>query len=63
MCRVETGAWKYLRHACDMAINEQAIVVCYGRPGVGKTRCLLEYVVQKMSTVHIQALCSRNTTP
>jgi hypothetical protein len=22
---VETGAWKYLRHACDTAINEQAI--------------------------------------
>ncbi len=21
---VETGAWKYLRHACDTAINEQA---------------------------------------
>jgi ABC-type lipoprotein export system ATPase subunit len=36
------GAGKYLRHACDMAINEQAIVVCHGRSGVGKTRCLLE---------------------
>jgi DNA transposition AAA+ family ATPase len=60
---VETGAWKYLRPACDTAMNEQAIVVCYSRPGVGKTRCLLEYVVQKMSTVPIQVLCSRNTTP
>jgi DNA transposition AAA+ family ATPase len=60
---VETSAWKYLRHACDTAINEQAIVVCYGRPGVGKTRCILEYVVQKMSTVPVQVLCSRNTTP
>jgi hypothetical protein len=47
---VETSAWKYLRHACDTAINEQAIVVCYGRPGVGKTRCLLEYVVQIAGT-------------
>ena len=46
---VETSAWKYLRHACDTAINEQAIVVCYGRPGVGKTRCLLEYVVMRSS--------------
>jgi DNA transposition AAA+ family ATPase len=60
---VETGTWKYLQHACDTAINENALVVCYGRPGVGKTRCLMEYVVQQMTTVPVQVLCSRNTTP
>lgn len=60
---VETGTWKYLQHACDTAINENALVVCYGRPGIGKTRCLMEYVVQQMTTVPAQVLCSRNTTP
>src|SRR5262245_42646448 len=30
---IETGAWKCLQHACDTAINENTVVVCYGRPG------------------------------
>jgi len=60
---VETEAWKYLQHACDTAINENAIVVVYGRPGVGKTRCLLEYASRRMATLPISVICSPNTTP
>jgi DNA transposition AAA+ family ATPase len=59
---LETSAWKYLQHACDTAINENAIVVVYGRPGVGKTRCLLEYVARQMATQPISVMCSSNTT-
>ena len=59
----ETSAWKYLQHACDTAINENAIVVAYGRPGVGKTRCLLEYIARRMAMQPISILCSPNTTP
>jgi DNA transposition AAA+ family ATPase len=58
----ETGAWKYLQHACDTAINENAIVVIYGRPGVGKTRCLLEYAGRRLAVLPISLLCSPNTT-
>lgn len=60
---IETAAWKYLQHACDTAINENAIVVIYGRPGVGKTRCLMEYVSRRMSALPISIMCSPNTTP
>jgi len=60
---VETGAWKYLQHACDTAINENAIVVVYGRPGVGKTRCLMEYALRRIETQPISIMCSPNTTP
>jgi DNA transposition AAA+ family ATPase len=59
---VETSAWKHLQHACDTAINENAIVVVYGRPGVGKTRCLMEYVSRRMATIPISIVCSPNTT-
>ena len=60
---VETGTWKYLQHACDTAINENAIVVVYGRPGVGKTRGLMEYASRRMTSQPISILCSPNTTP
>lgn len=60
---LETRTWKYLRHACETALNENAIVVAYGQPGVGKTRCLLEYVLQEMTSIPVQVLCSRNISP
>jgi DNA transposition AAA+ family ATPase len=59
---VETGAWKYLQHACDTALNENAVVVVYGRPGVGKTRCLLEYAARRMATLPVSVTCSPNIT-
>ena len=60
---IETGTWKYLQHACDTAINENAIVVIYGRPGVGKTRCLMEYAARRMTALLVSLMCSPNTTP
>ena len=46
-----------------MAINENVIVVIYGRPGIGKSRCLTESALQKMRTAPVTVLCSRNITP
>lgn len=59
---IETRSWKQLQHACKTAIEENVIVVVYGRPGVGKTRCLQEFAVEKMTTMPIKILCSANTT-
>ena len=60
---VETRTWFQLQRACHVAINENVIVIVYGKPGVGKTRCLLEFAVKKMSTAPLTILCSRNVTP
>lgn len=59
---IETRSWSQLRHACNTAIDESAIVVVYGKPGVGKSRCLREYSTAKMSTMPIEILCSANIT-
>lgn len=59
---IETRAWAQLQHACSTAINENVIVVAYGKPGVGKTRCITEYAVRKMTTLPISILCSANIT-
>lgn len=59
---VETGAWRQLRQACEVAIRENVIVVIYGKPGVGKSRCLMEYAVRGMKTAPLSVLCSRNIT-
>ncbi len=59
----QTRVWEQMVQACDVAINENVIVVVYGRPGVGKSRCLTEYALQRMRTAPIMALCSRNVTP
>lgn len=60
---VETRTYFRLQQACATAINENVIVVVYGKPGVGKTRCLTEFATSKMkSTMPIQVLCSRNIT-
>ena len=52
-----------MARACDVAINENVSVIVYGRPGVGKSRCLTEYALQKMCTAPVMVLCSRNVTP
>lgn len=59
---VETTTWKQLRHACSIAIRENVIVVVYGKPGIGKSRGLMEYSVKEMTSQPILILCSRNIT-
>ena len=59
---VQTQSWKQLQTACTTAIEENAIVVVYGKPGVGKTRCLREYSVNNLNALAIEILCSRNIT-
>ncbi|MDQ3753618.1 MAG: ATP-binding protein [Acidobacteriota bacterium] len=58
-----TRVWEQVGQACDVAINENVIVVVYGRPGIGKSHCLTEYALPKMRTAPITVLCSRNITP
>jgi DNA transposition AAA+ family ATPase len=57
---VETYTWSQLQHACTAAIRENIIVVVYGKPGVGKSRCLREYTLGCMRTAPVTILCSRN---
>ncbi len=59
---VNTRAWHQFQHACATAINENVIVVVYSKPGVGKSRCLNEYSVHKMTTAGLTILCSANIT-
>lgn len=59
---VVTRAWEQLQQACATAITENVIVVVYGKPGVGKTRCLLEFAAKKMTTAPVNILCSANVT-
>jgi DNA transposition AAA+ family ATPase len=59
---VETRAWHQFLHACHTAISENAIIVVYAEPGFGKTRCLQQFTVEKMSTMPISILCSANIT-
>jgi DNA transposition AAA+ family ATPase len=60
---VETRSWLQFQHACATAIGENVIVVVYGKPGLGKSRCLMEFSVRKMSTSPVVILCSANITP
>ena len=46
---VATRTWRQLEQACATAIDERSIVVIYGRPGVGKSRCLMEYSIRAMA--------------
>lgn len=59
---LETRTWIQIQTACNTAIQRNAIVVVYGKPGVGKTRCLLEYVKRNIITAPIPLLCTPNTT-
>jgi DNA transposition AAA+ family ATPase len=60
---VKTRTYVQLVQACATAIKENVIVVVYGKPGVGKTRGMLEFLTaQTNSTMPVQILCSANTT-
>lgn len=59
---VETRSWMQIQQACTTAISENVIVVVYGKPGVGKSRCLTEFAIRKMSTSPVHVLCSANVT-
>jgi DNA transposition AAA+ family ATPase len=59
---VETRSWLQLQQACATAISENVIVVVYGAPGVGKSRCLTEFATRKLTTAPISVLCSANVT-
>jgi DNA transposition AAA+ family ATPase len=59
---VETRSWMQLQQACMTAINENVIVVVYGKPGVGKSRCLAEFSLRKMTTAPLLVECSINIT-
>jgi DNA transposition AAA+ family ATPase len=50
-------AWSQFSAACRKAIDERTIVVVYGPPGVGKSRCKLEYLTAN-ATMPIDVLCS-----
>jgi DNA transposition AAA+ family ATPase len=60
---METRAWKHFKQACSIAIDENVIVVVYGKPGIGKSRGLAEFAVREMTTAAAMILCSRNITP
>jgi DNA transposition AAA+ family ATPase len=59
---IETRTWVQVQNACRTAIKGNAIVVIYGKPGIGKTRCLLEFTKRNLVTAPIVLLCSRNIT-
>lgn len=59
---VETRSWIQVQQACNTAINENVIVVVYGKPGTGKSRSLTEFAVRKMTTAPVIVLCSANIT-
>lgn len=60
---VHTRTYTQLLQACATAIKENVIVVVYGKPGVGKSRGLLEFLTaQTNSTMPVQVLCSANIT-
>lgn len=60
---LETRLWQQFQYLCKTAIEEKAIVIGYGKPGVGKSRALQQYKTEKMTTMPIEILCSRNITP
>lgn len=57
---VKTDTWFRLQSACQTAVHNRVIVVVYGRPGVGKSRCLAEFALQRLITYPVLILCSRN---
>jgi DNA transposition AAA+ family ATPase len=59
---IETRNWMQFQHAAKTAIEERVIVVVYGEPGVGKSRCKLEFSNTQLTTRPIEILCSANIT-
>lgn len=59
---VKTRTFTVLQQAIQTAIRRNVIVVAYGPPGVGKTKCLTEFSVSNLQTPPISILCSMNIT-
>ncbi|HYP29381.1 MAG TPA: AAA family ATPase [Blastocatellia bacterium] len=59
---IEDRAWLQFQTACKVAIESNLIVIIYGTPGIGKTRCMREYSVRKMTTAPVMIMCSPNVT-
>jgi DNA transposition AAA+ family ATPase len=59
---LETIAYRRFCNAWDAAVKENAIIVAYGDPGVGKTFNIAQLKVRRMTTMPISILCSRNVT-
>jgi len=59
---IETRSSKQFQHACKTAIDENVIVVVWAKPGVGKSRCMLEFSNESMKTRPVSILCSANIT-
>lgn len=59
---IETRTWQQFQHACKTALEENAIVIVYAKPGTGKTRARQEYSLRKTTTRPIEILCSANIT-
>jgi DNA transposition AAA+ family ATPase len=59
---LQTRLWQQFQYLCKVAITEKRIVIGYGRPGAGKSRALQQFKVEKMTTMPIEILCSRNIT-
>lgn len=59
---LETRLWQQFQYTCKTAIDEKAICVGYGRPGIGKSRSVQHYKTEKMTTMPIEILCSANIT-
>jgi DNA transposition AAA+ family ATPase len=58
----ETVSWKRMVSAWETAVLQNLIVAVYGKPGVGKTRCLTELAVRKNTTMPVAIECSPNIT-
>ncbi|MGI8468373.1 MAG: AAA family ATPase [Pyrinomonadaceae bacterium] len=58
----ETSTWKQMRHALKIALDENVIIVAYGKPGVGKSKALSEFSLRETTNAPITMLCSRNVT-
>jgi DNA transposition AAA+ family ATPase len=59
---VETIAYQRLCMAWDRAISQRQIIVAYNDPGAGKTHPIQQLLHQRMKTMPIMILCSRNIT-
>ncbi|MCA1636081.1 MAG: AAA family ATPase [Acidobacteria bacterium] len=59
---LETRTWKQMERACSTAILENRIVLVYGRTGIGKSRCLTEYVLRQMVVPPLVILCSMSVS-
>lgn len=57
---IETRTYRQVKQACSVAVNENKIVLAYGSPGIGKSRCVAEYAKREMTTAPIIILCSGN---